>query len=251
MNRKETIEIVRRLGNEYNNPKYFECDPIIFPKHFCLLMQGKNDKYPQFPVPKDYTVRLQDVEIAAVIAAHLAWGRRDMIVRDTKRALDEMSWKPYEYIMAGRYRSENQSLHRTIKWSEFAAICDNLRKYYSANETLEPLSADEMRVMIYGQKSNPKMANKKIHMLRRWFVRNDGIVDLGLWKNTTPKELIIPLDVHVHNTALELGITNRHSADYTTAKEITEFLLEAFPDDPCLGDFALFAYSASKKQLNT
>lgn len=252
MNRSEAIKIVRRLGAEYNDPAYFECDPIIFPKHFCRLMRrtaesGAVDAAGAgMPVPENYEVTLQDVEIAAVIAAHLAWGRRDMIVRDTKRALDEMGWRPREYVMSGTYRSDSTSLHRTVKWSDFASICRNLKSYYEKERSLEPLSADEIRVAIYGQKSNPSMPNKKIHMLRRWFVRNDGIVDLGLWRSVDQRSLIIPLDVHVHNTALRLGITERRSADFRTAKEITDFLLEAFPDDPCLGDFALFAYSATE-----
>lgn len=189
---------------------------------------------------------MQDVEIAGIIAAHLAWGRRDMIIRDCKRAFDEMGWRPYDYVMAGRYRDDDASLHRTIKWSEFARICSNLREYFSKNETLETIDADKIRVDIFGQKSNPKAANKKIHMFRRWMVRNDGVVDLGLWKNTSPATLTIPLDVHVHRSAINLGITSRKSADLTTATEITDFLKKVFPDDPCKGDFALFAYAATK-----
>ena len=49
-----------------------------------------------------------------------------------------------------------------------------------------------MRIKIFGRDENPSAANKKIHMFRRWMVRNDGIVDLGLWTNTLPSELIIP-----------------------------------------------------------
>ena len=82
-------------------------------------------------------------------------------------------------------------------------------------------------------------------MLRRWMVRNDGIVDLGLWKNISPASLVIPLDVHVHRSALNMGITSRKGADITTALEINEFLHQAFPGDPCKGDFALFAYAAT------
>ncbi|MBQ2912169.1 MAG: DUF2400 domain-containing protein [Bacteroidales bacterium] len=191
---------------------------------------------------------LQDVEIAAVIAAHLAWGRRDMIVRDCKRAFDEMGWEPYNYIMAGKYRDEDASLHRTIKWSEFAGICHRLKEFYSNNPSLEILTPDEMRVKVYGQKSDPKAANKKIHMLRRWMVRNDGIVDLGLWKSISPADLVIPLDVHVHRSALNLGVTARKGADIVTAGEITSFLRDAFPGDPCKGDFALFAYAATVRE---
>ena len=195
----------------------------------------------------EYVYTLKDVEIAGLIAAHLAWGRRNMIVRDCNRAFEEMQWRPLEYVMRGEYRCGQESLHRTIRWSEFAAICARMRVYYAANESVESLNPDQIRVQIYGQSSNPKMANKKIHMFRRWMVRNDGIVDLGLWSHTSPVDLIIPLDTHVHASALKLGITTRKSADITTALEITEFLKEAFPDDPCKGDFALFAYAAENK----
>lgn len=247
MNPQKTIEEIRRLADIYNDSCYFKEDPIIYPKHFAQLLEsGKSEFY--LPVPQNYTISLQDVEIAAVIAAHLAWGRRAMIVRDIHRAMDEMSWKPFEYIKKGVYKDCEQSLHRTVKWCEFASICLNLRHYYEDNDTLETLTPDEFRTKIYGQKSNPKMANKKIHMLRRWMVRNDGKVDLGIWKSIKPEDLIIPLDVHVHNSALRLGITKRNPADFTTAKEITEFLKQCFPKDPVKGDFALFAYSIESKK---
>lgn len=280
---EKEIEIVRSLAEQYNKEEYFTGDPIIFPKHFARLMQGKEGLPGMGGCPagnncndtgswgaessgekscgtksfgteiedlslsgRKYT--LQDVEIAAVFAAHLAWGRRDMIVRDCKRAFDEMGWEPHNYIMAGKYRDEDASLHRTIKWSEFAAICRRLKEFYSSNSSLEILTPDEMRVKIFGQKSDPKAANKKIHMLRRWMVRNDGIVDLGLWKSISPADLVIPLDVHVHRSALNLGVTARKGADIVTAGEITAFLREAFPGDPCKGDFALFAYAATVRE---
>ena len=278
MERSNNIEIIRRLAEEYNNPRYFQTDPIAFPKHFLQLMQcgsagaqcgSAGTQYGSAGAASgravasgraaasgrgeadcaagEYVYTLKDVEIAGLIAAHLAWGRRDMIVRDCNRAFDEMQWRPLEYVMRGEYRCGQESLHRTIRWSEFAAICGRMRVFYAAKESVESLTPDQIRVQIYGQASNPKMANKKIHMFRRWMVRNDGIVDLGLWSHTSPADLIIPLDTHVHASALKLGITTRKSADITTALEITEFLKEAFPDDPCKGDFALFAYAAENK----
>ncbi len=247
--RKEIIANIRKIAAKYNNPAYFVEDPIAFPKHFFYLMEGKpcSDEY---PVPNGYNVTLQDVEIAAVIAAHLAWGRRNMIVRDIARAMDEMQWKPFQYVMAGNYRSGQESLHRTIRWSEFAMICSNLKEFYTHSNSLENLSPQQMRVHIFGQKEDKNCANKKIHMLRRWMVRNDGIVDIGIWKTVSPKDLIIPLDVHVHQTALALGITERKGTDIRTALEITAFLKECFAEDPCLGDFALFAYPVAKRAEN-
>ena len=243
-------ETIKELAVIYNNPIYFETDPIIFPKHFYLLMNGKEGLFEKVPECSASGITLQDVEIAGLVAAHLAWGRRDMIVRDTKRAMEEMGWQPYKYIMEGRYRNSDSSLHRTVKWSEFARICHNMKEYYSEHTSVEPLSADQIRVRIYGQKSDLKMANKKIHMFRRWMVRNDGKVDLGLWKNTDPAELIIPLDVHVHRSAMNLGITERKSCDFATAMQITRYLKGIFPHDPCLGDFALFAYAATHPEAN-
>ena len=233
----EVENILRQFAYEYNSLRYFEEDPIIFPRHFAELY--KKDE-----------ATLQDVEISGIVAAHLAWGRRSMIVRDCRRAFDEMNWQPADYVSKGVYRDEDISLHRTVKWCDFAAICKNLHDYYSDNESIETLSADDIRVRIYGQKSNPKAANKKIHMFRRWMVRNDGIVDFGVWKNTDPRELVIPLDVHVHRVALEMGLTSRKQADFSTAREITDKLLKIFPEDPCKGDFALFAYGVSRNAVD-
>ncbi len=226
---------LQELADKYNHIDYFKCDPIIFPSHFKdLWVKGE--------------ASLIDIEISGLLCAHLAWGRREMIVRDCNRVMDEMKWRPFHYVMAGNYRDDQTSLHRTIKWSEISIILSNLREYYSQNSSLENLEPEEYRVTIFGRKKNPKAANKKIHMFRRWMVRDDGKVDLGVWKNTSPESLIIPLDVHVHRMALELGITQRKSSDITTALEITSYLKTIFPGDPCKGDFALFAYGVSQKK---
>ena len=227
-------DLLREYAEKYNDPIYFREDPIVFPKRFAgLYRRGE--------------CTLADVEIAAVIAAHLAWGRRAMIVRDCGRAMDEMDNKPYDYVMHGQYRCEPCSLHRTVMWSEFADICGALKRFYECNDTLEHLPIDDFRTRIYCRKSDKHAANKKINMLRRWMVRRDGKVDLGLWRDSSPADLIIPLDVHVHTVAREMGLTSCTGADIKTAMEITAELSEIFPGDPCLGDFALFGYGVSRK----
>lgn len=221
-------------AEKYNDPQYFQEDPVIFPKHF---VSGPGNVY-----------RLADVEIAALIAAHLAWGRRSMIVRDCTRAMDEMSWKPYEYVMAGEYRDDNSSLHRTVKWSEFAMICRNLRDIYSHTDSLENLDCQQIRTQVFGQKEDLRAPNKKINMMRRWMVRDDGKVDLGVWKHTGKSSLLIPLDVHVYEMAASLGLTSRKQKDIRTVQEITDAFREIFPDDPCKGDFALFGYGLYRQE---
>ncbi|MBP5719904.1 MAG: DUF2400 family protein, partial [Bacteroidales bacterium] len=190
--KQKTIDLLREWAEEYNDLKYFEEDPIAFPREF--VRRGAS---------------LQDVEIAAIFSAHLAWGRRPMIIRDCQRLFDEMEWHPYDYVMAGAYRDDETSLHRTVKWSETAAICGRLREWYSWHDTLEKLSAKEIRSIIFRRKDDPKAPDKKINLMRRWMVRNDGKVDLGLWKKTSPKDLVVPLDVHVYGQASALGLTRR------------------------------------------
>ena len=221
-----------RWAEEYNDPKYFQEDPIIFPAEMAK-------KY------RCGECSLADVEIAALIAAHLAWGRRSMIVRDCTRALDEMEWRPYEYVMSGDYRDEDASLHRTVKWSEFAEICRRLKAVYSGTDSIEKLSNRDIRCMIFGRKEDPKAPDKKINMMRRWMVRDDGKVDLGVWKNSDKKDLLIPLDVHVYDEAVAIGLTSRRQKDIVTVREITDAFREIFPDDPCKGDFSLFGYGVT------
>lgn len=215
-------------AHKYNDPVYFQTDPIAFPKEF--LSKGSC---------------LQDIEIAAIFAAHFAWGRRSMIVRDCERFFDFVEWKPYDYVMSGEYRNDSVSIHRTIKWSDTALIANNLRQFYSNNSSLEVLGVDDIRCRIYAQLPDKSAPNKKINMLRRWMVRSDGKVDLGLWKSSNQRDLIIPLDVHTYSQACNLGITARKSKDLKTALEITNYFKDIFPDDPALGDFALFGYGVN------
>lgn len=221
-------------AQEYNDPKYFQEDPIIFPTGFARKYEAGE-------------ASLADVEISALLSAHLAWGRRAMIVRDCGRMFDEMDWRPYAYVMNGEYRNENASLHRTIKWSEFASICTRLREIYQKTASIEGLSDAQIRTDIFGQKADRRAPNKKISMMRRWMVRDDGKVDLGVWKASDKKRLILPLDVHVYDQATALGLTVRRQKDIITAQEITDAFKEIWPEDPCKGDFALFGYGVHNR----
>ena len=226
---EKTAKRLREWAEKYNDIKYFTEDPIAFPREFMCRGAG-----------------LAEIEIAALFAAHFAWGRRKMIVRDLERFFDQMEWKPLDYVLSQDYRDDDASIHRTIKWKETAAICKALYRLYSEGGSLCNIDVQSLRCRIFGSSPDANAANKKIHLMRRWMVRNDGKVDLGLWKNISPAQLIIPLDVHVYAQAAELGLTDRKSKDYRTALQITAALEEVFPSDPCLGDYALFGYGVSK-----
>ena len=229
---RSLIQTLIGWAEEYNDPKYFQEDPIIFPTRFARAYEAGQ-------------ASLADVEISALLSAHLSWGRWAMIVRDCDRMCEEMAWRPYDYVMNGEYRDENASLHRTIKWSEFAGICSRLQDIYSGCSSLEGLSDMDFRCRIFGQKEDRKAPNKKISMMRRWLVRDDGKVDLGVWKESSTQNLILPLDVHVYEQASALGLTSRRQKDIVTAREITDAFREIWPEDPCKGDFALFGYGVT------
>lgn len=83
-------------------------------------------------------------------------------------------------------------------------------------------------------------ALKRLNMALRWLVRNDGIVDLGVWDVIKPSQLFIPMDVHVSEVSRELGLIERKSNDRKAVEELTEVCRTMCPDDPAIYDFALF-----------
>ena len=83
---------------------------------------------------------------------------------------------------------------------------------------------------------------KRINMYLRWMVRSDNCgVDFGLWKNISPAQLVIPLDVHVARVARHLKLLDRKQTDWPAAAELTNVLRKFDATDPVKYDFALFA----------
>ena len=82
---------------------------------------------------------------------------------------------------------------------------------------------------------------KRLNMYLRWMVRSDDkAVDLGLWKNISPSQLICPVDVHVARVAKELKLLQRQPVNWQAALELTAFLRTLDKADPVKYDFALF-----------
>ncbi len=81
-------------------------------------------------------------------------------------------------------------------------------------------------------------ACKRWNLYLRWMVRKD-LLDFGLWPAISPSRLVIPTDTHIHLVARRLGLTRRRSADWRTAREITDRLARFDPSDPVRFDFAL------------
>ena len=93
-------------------------------------------------------------------------------------------------------------------------------------------------------------ALKRINMALRWLVRDDGIVDMGVWNIIKPSQLFIPLDVHVGNVSRDLGLLTRKANDKRATIELTEVLRSIRPHDPIWYDYALFGIGINNKSTN-
>jgi uncharacterized protein (TIGR02757 family) len=100
------------------------------------------------------------------------------------------------------------------------------------------------------QKSNRKFlvsapsrsACKRTNLFLRWMVRKDS-VDLGLWTKVKPRDLVVPMDVHVHRIAHRVGLVQNGSGgaapSYSLAEKLTDTLRLIDADDPVRFDFAI------------
>jgi uncharacterized protein (TIGR02757 family) len=79
---------------------------------------------------------------------------------------------------------------------------------------------------------------KRLLLFLRWMVRPSDGVDLGMW-NVDPARLLIPVDVHIHRLAGNLGLTRRPATSWTTTVEITGALARLDARDPAGYDFSL------------
>lgn len=222
----------------YNAHDFIENDPVQFPR-----------KYMDSQV---------DAEVSGLLTALISFGSRKQIIKKAQELDDMFSGSPSKWLFDENYRifeNNDASFYRTITYSHLSSWCCVLHALLSHWETIES-------ALLYAQSQTATNAHdtlkhlfrfkdnscaKRIAMFLRWMVRNDGIVDLGLWHRMSSKDLIIPLDTHVHRMALELGITKRKTTDIKTAQEITDYFKTIWPDDPCLGDFALFGYGVNNK----
>jgi len=216
--------------------------------------------------PRRYKKR-EDVEIAAFLAATIAWGRRDMILRSAKKMFALMGTSPYDYVMSGGYKKlKSANIHRTFFEGDLKYFCKGLEHCYTKYGNLEKLFAptsnvwegfalfrEEMaaansqafskHISDAGEEGKGGSACKRLNLALRWLVR-EGPVDLHLWKRIKPAALYIPLDVHVARTARKLGLLQRKSNDKKAVIELTEKLREFDPEDPVKYDFALFGFGA-------
>lgn len=242
----DIAELLRSEARRINNPSFIDLDPIQFPRRFSSV---------------------PDIEIAAFLCSAIAWGNRKMICRDCDKMLSLMGHDPYNYVMDRAYEDLPEgNIHRTFFNRNLRHFLRGLHLIYSHHGSIDAFAAanrvalDPFPAWKLVECINHALAQandgctdsrclplnlrtsalKRVNMALRWLVRTDGIVDLGIWKSITPDKLFIPLDVHVGNTARNLGLIDRKANDRRTAVELTQSLRTLDPADPAIFDFALF-----------
>ncbi|MCQ2288035.1 MAG: TIGR02757 family protein [Muribaculaceae bacterium] len=235
-------------------PEFAQSDPVQFPRRFS---------------------NLQDIEIVSFLAATIAWGNRKMICNNCNKMLDIMQHDPHHYVLEGAYEDldDGLNIHRTFFARNLKYALRGLRAIYTRHGSLNDFAAHhhvgasetpswQLVEHMQGEFAAANGGNmdsrtlpthleatalKRINMALRWLVRDDGIVDMGVWNAIKPSQLFIPLDVHVGNTARALGLTQRRANDRKTVVEITSALRAMRPEDPVFYDYALFGLGIESK----
>ncbi len=222
------------------------------------------------PDPLELVLRFRDPrdqEVAGLLAAAFAYGRADIIVANIGVVLARMTPSPYRYLAAFDRKEAARRFagfaHRFHKTRELVELFDCLAAAIRTHGTLGalfeachdardadigPALARFTRALI-GSRRSPALrylltspddgsACKRMNLYLRWMIRRTS-PDLGLWTFADPAKLVMPLDTHIHRITSFLGLNTRKSADWQTARALTDRLAAFDRTDPVRYDFAL------------
>jgi len=220
---------------------------------------------------------LKDREVAGFLISSIAYGRREIIIKNGKELLKRLGDSPYKTLTdkdTDFKKIFKGFVHRLNSSDDFSILCSALRdillKYGSLenlfksclkeNDWLESLRCfvktirDEM-----AKKTDKKNiikrafnlvplpypgAAKRLNLFLKWMIRKDKI-DPGVWEKNISKyrrHLVVPLDVHVANISRKIGWIKTKSVNWNTALTVTEHLKKFCKEDPLRYDFSLCHY---------
>lgn len=240
---------LKALERRYETTQALDMDPLCIPHTFEQPM---------------------DRELAAWIAAHLAYGRVAPMLKAIRRALAPLGPCPADWLRDTPPEAVRTELRHGLQgWVWRFHTAEDLVEWILAwrrldaesSGGLEPhllptddrsadtaLSALVQRLRselppTHGTRFSlpdplESAACKRWRMFLRWMVRTEW-PDLGLWSRYPASELVIPLDTHVARIARLAGLSSRRTPDGAMAREITEALRAGDARDPLRFDFAL------------
>ncbi len=244
------IEVyLNRLVTHFERSSFIASDPISIP-------HGFDDP--------------RDQEVIGLFAALLAWGQRKTVLNKMIELCERMRYTPYRFVYDFDPARDADRLkgfkHRTFQPADAVWLSQNLGKLLREHSTIEELFVRHLAAgdpdvapAIQGfsdsiMQANPETprrlqkhlarpeqgsACKRLSMYLRWMVR-PGPVDLGIWKRISPRQLVLPLDVHSGRQARKLGMLDRTYDDWPACQDLTRNCRRLCPEDPARYDFAFF-----------
>jgi len=251
--RPEKIKnVLESLYHKYSRPRFIDPDPLQFVYHYS---------------------RPLDMEIAAFLAASLAYGRVPHIKKSLTRLFECMGSSPFEFVK--NFDNLKRQKIRNFKHrfttgdclSDLMELLRNVLAHYGSIEKffIQGYNPDDENIIpaldrfcdslltMYAKTHNGRITNslrfllpkpsagsacKRLNLFLRWMVRNDD-VDTGLWKSVDKAKLIVPLDVHIGRLCRILKLYDQKSPSLTAAVKITKSFAQIQPADPVKYDFAL------------
>lgn len=236
---------------QYQNSDFIASDPISIPHRFSSL---------------------QDIEIAGLLTATIAWGNRQAILKSANIMMDLLDNAPYEFVKgasASDVSRLNSFVYRTFQQDDLPGFVRALQAIYAHADSMEHIftphndetikeGISRFRNLILPHLSprthkhvadvDHGAAAKRLNMFLRWMVRPSSYgVDFGLWRSIKPSQLMMPLDVHTATVSRTLGLLSRKQNDWKAVEELTSILRRFDPDDPVKYDFALFGIGVNKE----
>ena len=212
----------------YHRADFIQSDPVQFPHRYTLK---------------------QDIEVSGLLTAIMSFGNRKQILKKADELHGLMGDSPYQYVLSCQWEKDfpsgaTNSFYRMLSYADFYGYFRRLYIAYTQFESLEEalmlypgIPKEKLCAFLEVSAKSPQ---KKLNMFLRWMIRRDSEVDLGIWESFDRRDLIVPLDTHVCRVAHYFKLTDTETFSLKNARQITVALAKVFPDDPCLGDFALF-----------
>ena len=249
---KEVKALLDEKYFQFKNTSFIETDPISIPHQFS---------------------KKEDIEIASLLVATIAWGQRTSIINNGNKLMRLMNDEPHDFILNFSKKDAIRFegfVHRTFNSTDCVFFLNSLKNIYINHGGLEAAFSTDFSIRETDVKnaitnfrtlflntthlsrsekhiSNPsaKSSAKRLCMFLRWMVRKDKHgVDFGLWKSIKPSQLCLPLDLHTGNVSRKLGLLNRTQNDWQAVEEITSVLRNFDKNDPIKYDFSLFGLGA-------
>ena len=279
----ELKEKLRNLANKYENKDFIKEDPSQFLYWYDLKGDGPLAvelssfiaAMLAFGSRKQFIPKIQEILIQADgYNANKRGQTPGISVKNDDRGQTPQSIVNWLLAGASTFPHGPQKFYRFYSYDDmhvfFGELADIVKKYGSLGQAVQKKMqggtdptegtdpsnnsknpAEYLSSLFPKSKIVPKgknSANKRIHMFLRWMVRQNSPVDIGIWTWVKPASLIIPLDVHVMQEAIELGLLpQKATASHKTSCALTAAMEEVFPGDPARADFALFGLGVDDK----